>query len=123
MSPLHLHDKEQMVYVLKGRVRWLVAGQEMIVTEGEVLRVPSGVMHQAEALDDTFQIFHCVRSDLTGGSVNVIHVVSGARQITGAVPYSTAKDNCLLNESVCPNLGRYHRGRRQISCEGVRFSI
>ena len=54
--PLHLHDQEQMVYVLKGRVRWLVAGQEMIVTEGEVLRVPSGVMHQAEALDDTFQI-------------------------------------------------------------------
>lgn len=54
--PLHLHDKEQMVYVLKGRVRWLVAGQVMIVTEGEVLRVPSGVMHQAEALDDTFQI-------------------------------------------------------------------
>ena len=54
--PLHLHDKEQMVYVLKGRVRWLVAGQEMIVTQGEVLRVPSGVMHQAEALDDTFQI-------------------------------------------------------------------
>jgi len=54
--PLHLHDKEQMVYVLKGRVRWLVAGQVMIGTEGEVLRVPSGVMHQAEALDDTFQI-------------------------------------------------------------------
>ena len=54
--PLHHHDKEQMVYVLKGRVRWLVAGQEMIVTEGEVLRVPSGVMHQADALDDTFQI-------------------------------------------------------------------
>ena len=54
--PLHLHDQEQMVYVLKGRVRWLVAGQEIIVTEGEVLRVPSGVMHQAEALDDTFQI-------------------------------------------------------------------
>tara|TARA_Y100000588_G_C13704705_1_gene690173 strand:- start:242 stop:553 length:312 start_codon:yes stop_codon:yes gene_type:complete len=54
--PLHLHDKEQMVYVLKGRVRWLVAGQEMIVIQGEVLRVPSGVMHQAEALDDTFQI-------------------------------------------------------------------
>ena len=54
--PLHVHDEEQMVYVLKGRVRWLVAGQEMVVIQGEVLRVPSGVMHQAEALDDTFQI-------------------------------------------------------------------
>ena len=54
--PLHVHDEEQMVYVLKGRERWLVAGQEMVVIQGEVLRVPSGVMHQAEALDDTFQI-------------------------------------------------------------------
>ena len=54
--PLHVDDEEQMVYVLKGRVRWLVAGQEMVVIQGEVLRVPSGVMHQAEALDDTFQI-------------------------------------------------------------------
>mgnify|MGYP003318166439 FL=1 len=53
--PLHVHDEEQMVYVLKGRVRWLVAGQEMVVIQGEVLRVQTGVMHQAEAHEDPFQ--------------------------------------------------------------------
>ena len=47
---------EQMVYVLQGAVRWSVGGRAMTVSEGEVLRVPSGVSHQAEALDDTFQI-------------------------------------------------------------------
>jgi len=54
--PLHRHDGEQMVYVLQGAVRWAVGGREMTVSEGEVLQVPAGVSHQAEALDDTFQI-------------------------------------------------------------------
>lgn len=54
--PVHRHDGEQMVYVLQGAVRWAVGGREMIVSEGEVLHVPSRVSHQAEALDDTFQI-------------------------------------------------------------------
>lgn len=54
--PLHRHDGEQMVYVLQGIARWAVGGREVIVSEGEVLHIPSGVSHQAEALDDTFQI-------------------------------------------------------------------
>jgi quercetin dioxygenase-like cupin family protein len=54
--PLHRHDSEQMVYVLQGAMRWAVGGRSMTVSEGEVLHVPSGVSHQAEALDDTFQI-------------------------------------------------------------------
>ena len=54
--PLHSHTGEQMVYVLQGVVRWAVGGREMLVREGEVLHVPSRVSHQAEALDDTFQI-------------------------------------------------------------------
>jgi quercetin dioxygenase-like cupin family protein len=54
--PLHRHDGEQLVYVLQGVVRWAVGGREMIVSEGEVLHVPARVSHQAEALDDAFQI-------------------------------------------------------------------
>ena len=61
--PLHSHDGEQMVYVLQGIVRWVVGGREMLVSEGDVLHVPSCVRHQAEALDDTFQI--AVLSDST----------------------------------------------------------
>ena len=43
-----------MIYVLQGALRPLVDGEEVTVREGEVLHIPPGVAHQAEALDDTF---------------------------------------------------------------------
>ena len=54
--PLHMHPHEQMVYVLQGALACAVGGRELTVNEGEVLHVPSGVRHQAIALDDTFQL-------------------------------------------------------------------
>ena len=65
--PLHRHDGEQMVYVVQGSVRWAVGGREMIVSEGAVLHVPSRVSHQAEALDDTFQIAVFSEKESGGG--------------------------------------------------------
>jgi len=63
--PMHAHDSEQMTYVLQGAVRFVVAGEETIVREGEVLHIPSMVEHQAEVLEDTFQldIFSPIRPD------------------------------------------------------------
>ena len=52
--PLHVHDSEQMVYVLQGGLACAVAGRDLTVLEGDVLRVPAGTRHQAVALDDTF---------------------------------------------------------------------
>jgi quercetin dioxygenase-like cupin family protein len=43
-----------MIYVLQGALRALVDDEELTVREGEVLQVPGGAPHQAEALDDTF---------------------------------------------------------------------
>lgn len=57
LIPRHRHGVEQLIYVLQGAVRARVgdAGEaERVVREGEVLAVPAGVPHQAEALDDTF---------------------------------------------------------------------
>jgi quercetin dioxygenase-like cupin family protein len=45
-----------MIYVLQGGLKMLVGGEAATVREGEVLLVPAGVDHQAEALDDTFVI-------------------------------------------------------------------
>jgi quercetin dioxygenase-like cupin family protein len=56
LVPLHRHDSEQMTYVLQGALRAEVDGVEFTVREGEVLHVPSGVPHQAEALDDTLEL-------------------------------------------------------------------
>ena len=56
LMPMHAHDSEQMVYVLQGALKFMVDGEEITVREGEVLHIPSGVGHQAEALDDTFAL-------------------------------------------------------------------
>lgn len=63
--PIHAHESEQMTYVLQGALKFLVAGEEIIVREGEVLHIPPGVPHQAEALEDTFELdmFSPVRPD------------------------------------------------------------
>jgi quercetin dioxygenase-like cupin family protein len=65
LVPIHAHESEQMTYVLQGALKVVVAGEEIIVREGEVLHIPSGVPHQSEALDDTFEldVFSPVRSD------------------------------------------------------------
>ena len=56
LVPMHAHDSEQMTYVLQGALKFLVGGEEITVREGEVLHIPPGVEHQAEALEDTFEL-------------------------------------------------------------------
>jgi quercetin dioxygenase-like cupin family protein len=65
LVPVHSHESEQMSYVLQGSLRFVVAGEEVIVREGELLHIPSWVEHQAEALEDTFtlDIFSPIRQD------------------------------------------------------------
>ena len=65
LVPLHSHNSEQMTYVLQGALRFHVDGEEVIVREGEVIHIPSGVPHQAEALEDTFEldVFSPIRED------------------------------------------------------------
>jgi quercetin dioxygenase-like cupin family protein len=52
--PVHVHESEQMVYVLEGGLACAVAGREMTVLEGDVLLVAARTRHQAVAIDDTF---------------------------------------------------------------------
>ena len=70
LVPLHAHQSEQMTYVLQGALKFLVAGEDITVREGEVIHIPSGVEHQAEALEDTFEldIFSPVRQEWLTGS-------------------------------------------------------
>jgi quercetin dioxygenase-like cupin family protein len=65
LVPMHAHESEQMVYVLQGALKFLIGGDEITVREGEVLHIPSGVEHQAEALEDTFELdfFSPIRQD------------------------------------------------------------
>jgi quercetin dioxygenase-like cupin family protein len=63
--PVHQHESEQMTYILQGALKFRVAGEDIVEREGEVLHIPSQVPHQAEALDDTFEldVFSPIRQD------------------------------------------------------------
>ena len=65
LIPMHSHESEQMTYILQGALRFLVGNEEVIVREGEVLHIPANVTHQAEALEDTFEldVFSPIRTD------------------------------------------------------------
>ena len=65
LVPMHSHESEQMTYVLQGALKFLVGGMEVTLREGEVLHIPSRVEHQAEALEDTFEldVFSPIRQD------------------------------------------------------------
>jgi quercetin dioxygenase-like cupin family protein len=63
--PTHSHESEQISYVIQGALKFTIQGEEFVVREGEVLHIPSGVPHQAEALDDCFELdlFSPIRQD------------------------------------------------------------
>ena len=56
--PTHRHDNEQLSYILEGTLRfWIGEAQEEVdVHAGEVLVIPSNVLHKALALEDTLDV-------------------------------------------------------------------
>ena len=56
--PEHSHHNEQISMMEQGSLKFTIAGQELVLTAGQVLRIPPHVPHSAEALED------CVATDL-----------------------------------------------------------
>ena len=56
LVPLHAHDGERMIYVLDGMLKLRVAGEDVLVRDGGVVRIPGRAAHQIEALADTFAL-------------------------------------------------------------------
>ena len=57
--PKHSHENEQITYILEGALRFWIGddgADELIVSAGEVLTIPSNVPHKAEALEDTLDV-------------------------------------------------------------------
>ena len=57
--PTHSHENEQLTYILEGALRFWIGddgAQEVVVRAGEVLTIPSNVVHKAEALEDTLDV-------------------------------------------------------------------
>ena len=66
--PLHQHMHEQFAYVLEGRVKFTLGGEDgetMTLLPGEVVHLPSELPHKAEALEDSLvlDVFSPPRED------------------------------------------------------------
>ena len=57
--PTHAHENEQFSSVLSGRLRFGIGAEgsaerrDVVVGPGEVIHLPSGVPHSADAVEDT----------------------------------------------------------------------
>ncbi len=57
IDPIHKHmDHESMGYLIKGRLKLIIGGEEFIAEPGSSWMHPVGVDHYSEALEDCFQI-------------------------------------------------------------------
>ncbi len=52
-SQMHMHTHESLLYVISGSLKTVIAGQVLVVRQGEACRHPENVMHSVEALEDT----------------------------------------------------------------------
>jgi quercetin dioxygenase-like cupin family protein len=63
--PQHVHENEQVSYIISGALKFIFEGRDIIARGGEVLQIPPNVPHAAEAIEDTLAIdvFSPVRQD------------------------------------------------------------
>ncbi len=79
--PTHRHENEQITWIVEGALRFWIGEegsddvQELVVSKGEVLHIPSNVPHKAEALEDTFDVdvFSPPRQDWLDGTDTYFH--------------------------------------------------
>ena len=55
-APLHSHTHESIAYVVKGKVKSTVGGEEFIMGPGDVCRHPKGVLHGLEAIEESLVV-------------------------------------------------------------------
>ena len=76
--PTHSHENEQITYILEGALRFWIGedeSEEIVVRAGEVLHIPSNVVHKALALEETLDVdvFSPPRQDWLDGTDTYFH--------------------------------------------------
>jgi quercetin dioxygenase-like cupin family protein len=70
--PTHSHENEQVTYLLEGALKFWIGEdrEELLLRAGEVLLIPSGVPHAAEAMEDCvdLDVFSPPRQDWLQGT-------------------------------------------------------
>ena len=67
--PMHQHEHEQCSTVQRGRIHFVVVGEEAMLQAGDVLVIPPGAPHTVEALEDSLvlDMFSPARDDWQRG--------------------------------------------------------
>ncbi len=55
----HAHPEEQIITVLKGRIRSRVGGEEKVLGPGEAVHIPAGVEHENWAIEGEAEFISC----------------------------------------------------------------
>lgn len=76
--PTHSHENEQFTYILQGGLHFWIGEdeqEEVDVHAGEVLHIPSNVVHKAQAIEETLDvdIFSPPRQDWLDGTDSYFH--------------------------------------------------
>jgi quercetin dioxygenase-like cupin family protein len=67
--PMHAHPNEQVANVVVGSLRFVVGGDEVVVSAGQSLAIPANVPHEAVAIEDALvlDVFSPPRADWMDG--------------------------------------------------------
>jgi quercetin dioxygenase-like cupin family protein len=69
-TPVHSHPHEQMTFVMKGKVKFSIDGNTVVVVPGDILHFPPDQRHGATMLDEEvvlIDIFSPIREDFLSG--------------------------------------------------------
>jgi quercetin dioxygenase-like cupin family protein len=67
--PEHSHPNEQITCLLEGKLKFVSAGREIVISAGDMLEIPPHEPHRVEALEDSvaMDLFSPVREDWIRG--------------------------------------------------------
>ena len=61
----HQHPQDQLVYMISGKLRWEVGGEQFVIAEGDSIIIRGGVPHECWSDEGavSLDIFHPTRPD------------------------------------------------------------
>ena len=71
-SKSHTHPNEQFNYLLKGKLKAVVNGEEQLVTPGMLIQIPANVAHATVATTDEDVVFLAIKDMSWGIAGNLV---------------------------------------------------
>lgn len=75
VTQTHSHDTEEVIFVLQGSWVFHLPDGDVVLGDNHMLRIPAGVEHSSEVLEDTIAVDVCSknRPDWRSGQDKILH--------------------------------------------------